>query len=534
MRTFPRPWTLALDHPYASAVNPMPLAPGRPPLRRLVPYLFALLVVAITVAVAFLLPWLFPHASRSLLFLTGVLVVAARSSLGPSLVASFLSFLAFNFFFTEPVHTFKVADDGDFTTLAFFLLVSALSGNLASRMRQEMAQRRASLERISHLYAFSRRLASAAGTDEVLDALTDQLALLPGTPPVAIRIFLTEGGESPRDTSPPREVRRLGDDRALAPSAVEEVWVRGITEPGHRGDWLLLPLTTDRGAFGLVALAEIPDPEQRELARNLCAQAAVALDRTRLVTDLAGARLAAETEQLRAALLSSVSHDLRTPLAAIIGSATSLLEYGEAFSPTDRRDLLITVANEAQHLDRHIQNLLDMTRLGQGKLQLKRDWVDLRDLIAGALARLAEVLAGLEVEVRISPEVPLLWVHGTLIEQALVNLLDNAAKFSPPGGRIAIQAERQGREVVIDLCDQGPGIPAEERERIFDMFYSVSRGDRHDRGGSGLGLAICRGMIAAHGGQIQALPGEVGWGTRMRLRLPLVNAEVTPKPEGTP
>ena len=513
---------------------PSALPSGRHPLRLLVPYLFALVVVAITVASAFLLPWLFPHASRSLLFLTGVLVVAARSSLGPSLLASFLSFLAFNFFFTEPVHTFKVADDGDVTTLAFFLLVSAISGNLASRMRQEMAERRASLERISQLYAFSRRLASAAGADEVLDALTDQLARLPGAPPGAIRIFLTATSEGPPGGSPPRETRRRGDDLALAPAEIQAAWERHGPEPVQRGPWLFLPLATDRGALGLVALADIQDPEQRESARSLCDQAAVALDRTRLVTDLAGARLAAETEQLRAALLSSVSHDLRTPLAAIIGSATSLLEYGAAFSPADRRDLLTTVANEAQHLDRHIQNLLDMTRLGQGTLQLKRDWVDLRDLIAGALARLKEVLAGLEVEVRISPEVPLLWVHGTLIEQALVNLLDNAAKFSPAGGRIAIQAERAGQEVVIDLHDQGPGIPEEERERIFDMFYSVSRGDRANRTGSGLGLAICRGMIAAHGGQIQALPGEAGWGTRMRLRLPLVNAEITPPPEGTP
>lgn len=511
------------------------LPSGRHPLRLLVPYLFALVVVAITVAIAFLLPWLFPHASRSLLFLTGVLVVAARSSLGPSLLASFLSFLAFNFFFTEPVHTFKVADDGDVTTLAFFLLVSAISGNLASRMRQEMAERRASLERISQLYGFSRRLASAVGADEVLDALTDQLALLPGTTPLgAIRVLLTEVGAPPQGTSPPQEVRRRGDDRVLAPMEIRAIWEQCLQEPRRRGDWLFLPLTTDRGGIGLVALTAIQDAEQIESARNLCDQAAVALDRTRLVADLAGARLAAETERLRAALLSSVSHDLRTPLASIIGSATSLLEYGAAFSPEDRRDLLTTVANEAQHLDRHIQNLLDMTRLGQGTLQLKRDWVDLHDLIAGALARLTEVLSGLAVEVRISPEVPLLWLHGTLIEQAMVNLLDNAAKFSPAGGRIAIQAERSGQEVIIDLSDQGPGIPEEERERIFDMFYSVSRGDRAKRTGSGLGLAICRGMIAAHGGQIQALPGEAGWGTRMRLRLPLVNAEITPQPEGTP
>ena len=500
----------------------------------LTPYVFAILVVTITVALAFLLPWLFPHASRALLFLTGVLVVSAKASLGPSLLASFLSFLAFNFFFTEPVHTFKVADDGDATTLAFFLLVSAISGNLASRMRQEMAERRASLERISHLYAFSRRLTSAVGAEEVIEALADQLARLPGAPPLAVRVLLVRGGEDHPPSAMPREVRRRGDDRLLAVEEVRTVWERGIQEPLPRGDWLFVPLITDRGALGLVALAAVREAERVESARNLCDQAAVALDRTRLVADLEQAKLVSETEQLRSALLSSVSHDLRTPLASIIGSATSLLEYGEAFSAEDRRDLLTTVANEAKHLDRHIQNLLDMTRLGQGKLQLKRDWVDLHDLIAGALARLAEVLSGLEVEVWISPQVPLLWVHGTLIEQALVNLLDNAAKFSPAGGRIGIRAEQTGAEVTIDLCDQGPGIPEEEREKIFDMFYSVSRGDRDSRIGSGLGLAICRGMVAAHGGQVWALPGDPGWGTCMRLSLPLASPDALPHPKATP
>ncbi|MCO5763575.1 MAG: DUF4118 domain-containing protein [Gammaproteobacteria bacterium] len=498
------------------------------------PYLFAIAVVAVTVAIAFLLPWLFPHASRALLFLIGVLVVSAKASLGPSLLASFLSFLAFNFFFTEPVHTLKVTDDGDVTTLIFFLLVSAISGNLASRMRQEMAERQASLERISRLYAFSRRLTSAVGTTEVLDALIDQLAPLAGTRIPAIRIFLAEGGQDQRPGPLPREARRHGDDRPLTPAELDAAWAGRSPEPFIRGDWLFLPLTTDRGTFGLVALAAARDPTAVESARNLCDQAAVALDRTRLAADLEQAKLVSETEQLRSALLSSVSHDLRTPLASIIGSATSLLEYGEAFSAADRRDLLATVAAEAKHLDRHIQNLLDMTRLGQGKLQLKRDWVDVHDVIAGALARLAEVFTGLEVRVWIEPEVPLLWVQGTLIEQALVNLLDNAAKFSPAGGRIDIRAERVGGEVCIDLSDQGPGIPPEERERIFDLFYSVSRGDRDHRTGSGLGLAICRGMVAAHGGQVRALPGEGGHGTRMRLSLPLVNPEFMPLPEDRP
>jgi len=500
----------------------------------LTPYLFAVMVVAVTVALAFLLPWLFPHASRALLFLTGVLVVSAKAGLGPSLLASMLSFLAFNFFFTEPTHTFKVANDGDATTLAFFLLVSAISGNLASRMRQEMTEHRASLQRISQLYAFSRRLTSAVGAEEVLDALADQLARLPGTAPPAVRVWLAAGEETQRQSPPLRELRRRGDERVLAQAEIEAVWGQDPQEPLYRDGWLFVPLTRDRGALGLVALASIHQAEGIESARTLCDQAAVALDRTRLAADLEQAKLVSETEQLRSALLSSVSHDLRTPLASIIGSATSLQEYGEAFSAEDRRDLLATIANEAKHLDRHIQNLLDMTRLGQGRLHLKRDWVDLHDLIAGALARLAEVLSGLEVEVRISPRVPLLWVHGTLIEQALVNLLDNAAKFSPPGGRISIQAEAAGQEVVIDLCDQGPGIPEEEREKIFDLFYSVSRGDREPRVGSGLGLAICRGMVVAHGGQVMALSGEAGWGTCMRLSLPLASPEAMPKPEVAP
>ena len=487
------------------------------------PYLFAVMVVAVTVALAFLLPWLFPHASRSLLFLTGVLVVSARASLGPSLLASFLSFLAFNFFFTEPYHTFKVADDGDVTTLVFFLLVSAISGNLASRMRQEMAERRASLARISNLYDFSRRLASAMGTEEVLDALADQLALVRPEMGGALRILIAEGQE------PPRERRKQGDDRLLAPEDLMAAWHQVERNPVVRGDWVFHPLATDRGRIGLVAMTGEPDPDRFESLRSLCDQAAMALDRIRLAADLEQAKLISETEQLRSALLSSVSHDLRTPLASIIGSATSLLEYGEAFSPGDRRELLATVAAEAQRLDRHIQNLLDMTRLGQGKLSLHRDWVDLHDIIASAIARLTDVLEGLRVEVQIPDDLPLLWVHGSLIEQALINLLDNAARFSPPKqGQIGIQAERAGDEVWIEVRDQGPGIPESERETVFDMFYSVRRGDRDNRVGSGLGLAICRGMIGAHGGQVRALPGGAEWGTRMRLSLPLASPEAKP------
>ena len=229
-----------------------------------------------------------------------------------------------------------------------------------------------------------------------------------------------------------------------------------------------------------------------------------------------------ETEQLRSALLSSVSHDLRTPLASIIGSTSSLLELGESFSEQNRRELLGTVLSEARRLDRYIQNLLDMTRLGQGKITLRRDWVDIRDLIASATARLRATGEDLPVfDVKVDSAAPMAWVHGVLIEQALVNLLDNAARFSPPDGHVAIEAQQIGEQLEIQVCDQGPGIPAEARAKVFDMFYTVRQGDRAVQQGTGLGLAICRGLVGAHGGTVDVTDGRDGEGTCMVIHLPL-------------
>ena len=438
-------------------------------------YVGAVGIVFLTTIVAFLADRLIPHASLSLLFLTGVLIVAARTGVGPSLLASVMSFLAFNFFFTKPFYTLKVADEGDVATLVFFLVIAAITGNLAARMQQEMAKRKASLQQMSGLYDFSRRLSSAAGTEAVLEALAARL--------------------------------KQSMDRAIVVFIADKEGVIHVR-------------ASER--VGVVAIYGKLDDEQIDSARSFSEQAGIALDRTQLVVDLEQARLVTETEQLRSALLSSVSHDLRTPLASIIGSTTSLLEYGESFSESNRKELLATVVEEAQRLDRHIQNLLDMTRLGQGSLTLKRDWVDVHDIVSSAVDRMSSVLKGMNIDIDISPSVPLLWVHGVLVEQALVNLLDNAIRFSPVEGCIGITASSDNEDVVIKLCDEGPGIPAEEREKIFDMFYTVRRGDRGNFQGTGLGLAICRGMIAAHSGTVTAQDGRDGRGTCMRITLPVI------------
>jgi two-component system sensor histidine kinase KdpD len=251
-------------------------------------------------------------------------------------------------------------------------------------------------------------------------------------------------------------------------------------------------------------------------------QLAMALERTRLVAELSATRLSEENERLRSALLSSVSHDLRTPLASIIGSASSLRDLSPQLSAENKRELLDSILSESERLNRYIQNLLDMTRLGHGSLKIERDWISLDDLVAAALRRLGPSLEGVEIQRDWPDDLPLLFVHPALIEQALVNVIDNAARFSPPGGQVGIQARHDtaGQQLEIRVTDQGPGIAPELREKVFDMFVTDSEGDR-SRHGSGLGLAISRGMLGAHGGSIDAQLGPAGIGTTIVMHLPL-------------
>lgn len=474
-------------------------------------------VVFVVVAAAFMANRLVSHASLSLLFLTGVLVVSASTGLGPSLLASLLGFLALNFFFTQPYYTLLVADEADVAMLAFFVLMAVITGNMTARMRREVVERRASLERTSNLYEFSRRMASAVGPEEVLKALADHVSRSIGR---GVQVLVPDEAGS---------LALKADAGPVAPvdePEMEAMWSQpdsGIKQ-GH--GWCAIKLISDRSELGMVLVqGDRVDYEQLELVRSLCDQAAIALSRTQLVGELEEARVTAETEQLRSALLSSVSHDLRTPLASIIGSTTSLMEYGHSISEVNRRELLATVVEEAKRLDRHIQNLLDMTRLGHGRLKLHRDWVDLHDIVSGAVDRMRDVLKEVSIQFDMPDDVPFLWVHGALVEQALVNVLDNAIRHSPPGGRITLSADQADSQVTIDVCDQGQGIPGPDKEKVFDMFYTADHSNNRDRAGSGLGLAICRGIVAAHGGVVTAHDGPEGRGTCIRLALPVEQPE---------
>lgn len=477
-------------------------------------FLKATLTVLIATQLAFIAEDILPHANLSLLFLIGVLLTASRLGIETALYTSALSFFSFNYFFTQPQFSLYVADDGDIATLTFFLIVAALSGKLAARMQEEVEENRFMVERLTNLNDFSRRLATAPDSTTILQSLAQHIATTCNAPTWITLSAPSKAayGHTGQQALPP-----------LAPHTRQRL--REIDSDGPLDGGYQLRFGTPREIRGQVYLqgAE-PDAAKLELVRILCDLAAVTLERTLLVADLEQARRENETEQLRSALLASISHDLRTPLSSIIGASSSLIELGDTLPRHDCKDLQQTVLSEAERLNRYIQNLLDMTRLSGGTLTPQRDWEDIGDIIATATERLHRELAPFRVELNVPAQLPLLFIQGVLIEQALVNVLDNATRFSPPGAPITITVENDGSSINIDVCDQGPGIPASERERVFDMFYTATRGDRHSQG-TGLGLAICRGLLNAHGGQTTAHQGREGSGTCIRLSLPHYNTE---------
>lgn len=303
-----------------------------------------------------------------------------------------------------------------------------------------------------------------------------------------------------------------------------------IDGPATEAGWAWIPLGPADDRVGMLALHRSPahTPADDELLASLGADVAHSIVRARLTTELNQERVANESERLCTALLASVSHDLRTPLTTIMGAAESLRAFGDTLATQDRRELLSTIEAEGRRLDRYIQNLVDVTRIGDGQIAIDATASTIDELIASAVARLRRYDPGVRVDVRIDANVPPIRVHAPLIEQAIFNVLHNAAKFSPTGQAIAVRAGVDGEsDVVVDVLDAGPGIPHAERERVFDMFYSADRGDP-ERAGTGLGLAISQSIVRAHGGEVSAHAGRDGMGTRMRLVLPMAHAGCEP------
>ncbi|MCL9801495.1 sensor histidine kinase KdpD [Pseudomonas sp. AKS31] len=484
-------------------------------------YALALVATVLATALAWAVSSVLPLPNISLVFLAAVLLVAVRSSLGPALACAALSFLTYDFLFIPPNFSFAIQREEDVLTLLFFLLMAALTGNLAARQRRQLQALRDTQEETTELLDLSRKLTAATDRQAVVSAAAQHLN---GWSDLQLCLLNRDGqGGWKVETGGPLEFTE--SERAAADWAWQHDQPAGMgTGTLPFGRWWWWPLSVEDGPLALLGVCakegQTLSGQRRRLLTALSQPLAQALARAQLADDLEAARLHGETEQLRSALLASVSHDLRTPLTAMRGSIDSLLALGEAIPLEDRRELLEGTRDEAERLDRYIQNLLDMTRLGHGALKLARDWVSPADIVGSSLNRLRAVLAPLQVSTDVPAELPLLFVHAALIEQALVNVLENAARFSPAHGRLQLSAGANDQEIFFSVSDEGPGIPEEERAKIFDMFYTAARGDRGGQG-TGLGLAICQGMIGAHGGRISVADGIDGRGTCITLHLPL-------------
>lgn len=486
-------------------------------------YLWSSLYVAMALGIGTALSRFLDVRNIALVFLMAVLASAMGGGLWPALFASVLGALVFNFFFLEPRYTLDIGDPESVVAFAFFLGVAVIASNLAGRVQRQAVTARQRAKTTEGLYLFSKKLAGAGTLGDVLWATVYQIAsmlqvrvvaLLPENGRIAV-----QAGFPPDDTL---------DDADIA--AAQWAWKhdkpagRGAdTLPGAKR--LYLPLKTGRTRVGVIGLdndkqGPVLTPLEQRLFDSLADQAALAIERIQLVADVDNARLAAEADKLRSALLTSLSHDLKTPLASILGSAGALRDYSTSLTDSGRVELLTTIVEEAERLNRFIANLLDMTRLESGAAAVSLTPLFIGDSVGSALRRAEKILALHRVDLAVPPDLPMVRLDPVLFEQVLFNLLDNARKYAPSGSRIALRAWADESHVTLQVVDEGPGIPPDDLTRIFDSFYRVRKKD-HVQAGTGLGLSICKGFVEAMGGTIFATNRADRPGAIFTLRFPI-------------
>jgi two-component system, OmpR family, sensor histidine kinase KdpD len=488
---------------------------------RLSGYVYALAGVSVATAVAWAMFPYFGLANLIMMYLIAVIFIAIRLGRGPSVLASVLSVATFDFFFVPPYFTFAVSDFQYLLTFGVMLVVALVISNLAVRIREQAELARYRERRTGVLYTMSRDLATHRGTAMLVQVATKHLRdVFDGQ----VAIFLADAEKRVRLQRAEQLYFELDPKESGVAQWVfdhnERAGLGTDTLPGASA--LYLPLVGSTGAIGVVAVrpkdtALLLDPEQLHLLESLVNQVALAIERTRLSEEAQQAHVRVETERMRNAILSSVSHDLRTPLATITGAASSLLDDRSQLNPRDRLELCRSIYREADRLDRLLKNLLDMMRIEAGAVQLNREWHPLDEIVGAALSRLEERLRSYTVKTAFPPDLPMVQIDGVLLEQVVLNLLENAAKYAPPGSLIELSASAGDREVVVEIADRGQGIPVGEEVRIFDKFY---RAKPAREGGVGLGLTICRGVIEAHGGRIWA-ENRSGGGAVFRFAIPL-------------
>jgi two-component system, OmpR family, sensor histidine kinase KdpD len=494
-------------------------------------YAWGAMVVAVCSALGAVLYRFVSITDVAMVYILGAGVVATRYGRGPSVLAAFLSIATFDFFFVPPHYTLSVFDARYILTFGVMLGIALVISGLTLRIREQAETARLRERQTGALYAMSRELAAARGLAELAAIAARHLEEVFEGQAQILLPAAAGGGRLEIPVGVPPAYAIDAKEESVAQWAFEHCHVAGVgtdTLPAARA--VYQPLVASGRTIGVLGVLpadpkRMDDPTNQRLLETFAGQAALALERAILAERAQHEQLEIEAERLRTALLSSLSHDLRTPLGAITGAASSLLEEPGTLSPAARRDLLTTILEEARRMNRLIGNLLDMIRVESGALEVQKEWQPLEEVVGVALIRLEDRLRGRTVRVDLPPDLPLVPLDGVLMEQVLVNLLENAVKYTPAGSPIDISAVSQGDHVRVDVADRGPGLPPGEESRVFDKFYRGAGAS--PAGGIGLGLTICRGIVTAHGGRIWA-ENRPGGGAVLRFTLPTVGGPPLP------
>jgi len=504
--------------------------PPAPPRRRMrfvlqpLPFLYATLAIGAALAIGEGLTALTPIPNLSMLFLVAVLLIAVNYGVWPAIYASGLSFLVYNFFFIPPLYNFTVAEPYELLALVIFLIVAVITSALAGRAREQATISAGRMRAMRRLYEFTRRLSGLASFDAMAEGAASEIHASLGR---AVVVLLEQAGDLTLTAAWPPE-----DALDAAPMTAAR-WAFSHGEPAGADTgtlpivpWYFVPLRIGDKTLGVIGVAKPEgmaplDSEARTLLDALSEQAAAALERASLARDMVSAKTATETERVRNTLLASISHDFRTPLSSILGSATSLINYGDKLDPAAKKELLVQIKQETESLDEMVRNLLAITRIDAGALELRRDWIDLREIVDRVANAARRRGARQRFEIALPADLPLVRADATLVEQVIGNVIGNAVVHTPAETRVVVDAQVGAQEIALRVTDDGPGIPAAALPQIFDKFVKADTTQADGGQGTGLGLTIAKGIMEAHGGAITAeSPHSDGRGTRIVLTFP--------------
>ncbi|HEY1365189.1 MAG TPA: DUF4118 domain-containing protein [Xanthobacteraceae bacterium] len=479
-----------------------------------------LLMVAATTAVSYVLIQVFGVRRGSVLYLLPVLLAGWHLGLVPALVAAVAGVLWSGYFYFSPYYSFYLSRPNEILNLVLFMVVAVVTSHLANSMKQQTELARKREKEMGDLYAFSRRLAAAPSPREIYRAIEEHLANL-----VQRNVMLFGAGAAPEHADEQASSPRL---RAAIAEVESGATPAGTLDDGAGHVWLVRRVSQKTADFGVIAidLGSVPPEhidEVRKRVDDVLSDAAATLEHLDVARALNEAKMRSETELLREALIGSVSHELRTPLAAILGAATVLSKSAPVVRDERLTSLAAVVRDEADRLNNDIQNLLDATRVSRAQIKPRQEWIEPQDIVNSALERRRRRLSGHTVSLDLDSNLPFVYVDPIMVEQALVQIVDNAAKYSPPGSPITVAAKRNGQDVVLSVHDEGAGLTPEENAQWGQRFF---RGARHagSTSGSGLGIWIAKAFVGANSGKIEAVSAGMDRGTTVSIHLPFTGS----------